>query len=168
MTPENFHLSSFLPYRLAVLSERVSRRLSVEYGRTHGLVVAEWRVLVHLLRCGAVSVRDIHNCVNLEKPRVSRAVSRLEAEGLVQKTQGEADGRLVAISLTDAGRRALTDIIPAATRIERHLMDAVSPDELDTFFRVMERIHAVLDEDPEARPRTAMDMRPAPDTATTA
>lgn len=168
MTPENFHLSSFLPYRLAVLSERVSRRLSVEYGRTHGLVVAEWRVLVHLLRCGAVSVRDIHNCVNLEKPRVSRAVSRLEAEGLVQKTQGEADGRLVAISLTDAGRRALTDIILAATRIERHLMDAVSPDELDTFFRVMERIHAVLDEDPEARPRTAMDMRPAPDTATTA
>lgn len=160
MTPDTFHLSSFLPYRLAVLSERVSRRLSVEYGRTHGLVVAEWRVLVHLLRCGAVSVRDIHNCVNLEKPRVSRAVSRLEAEGLVQKTQGEGDGRLVAISLTEAGRDVLTDIIPAATRIERSLMEAVSPDDLATFFRVMERMHAVLDDDPEAKPRTEMDRRP--------
>ncbi len=85
MTPDDFHLSSFLPYRLAVMSERVSRRLSVEYGRSHGLVVAEWRVLVHLLRCGAVSVRDIHNCVNLEKPRVSRAVSRLEMEGVGSK-----------------------------------------------------------------------------------
>lgn len=158
MTPDDFHLSSFLPYRLAVLSERVSRRLSVEYGRTHGLVVAEWRVLVHLLRCGAVSVRDIHNCVNLEKPRVSRAVSRLETEGLVQKTQGAGDGRLVAISLTDAGRRALADIIPAATRIETHLTRAVSSEDLDTFFRVMERMHAVLDDDPEAKPRTAMDL----------
>lgn len=158
MTPDDFHLSSFLPYRLAVLSERVSRRLSVEYGRTHGLAVAEWRVLVHLLRCGAVSIRDIHNCVNLEKPRVSRAVSRLEAEGLVQKTQGDGDGRLVAISLTDSGRTALADIIPAATRIERHLTDAVSPEDLDTFFHVMERMHAVLDADPEAKPRTVMDL----------
>ena len=158
MIPDDFHLSSFLPYRLAVLSERVSRRLSVEYGRTHGLAVAEWRVLVHLLRCGAVSIRDIHNCVNLEKPRVSRAVSRLEAEGLVQKTQGDGDGRLVAISLTDAGRTALADIIPAATRIERHLTDAVSPEDLDTFFHVMERMHAVLDADPEAKPRTVMDL----------
>ena len=164
MTPDTFHLSSFLPYRLAVLSERVSRRLSVEYGRTHGLVVAEWRVLVHLLRCGAVSVRDINNCVNLEKPRVSRAVSRLEAEGLVQKTQGEGDGRLVAISLTDAGYRALADIIPAAKQIERHLVKAVSPEDLATFFRVMDHIHTVLDDDPEAKPRTAMDLRPAPAT----
>jgi DNA-binding MarR family transcriptional regulator len=157
MTPDDFHLSSFLPYRLAVMSERVSRRLSVEYGRSHGLVVAEWRVLVHLLRCGAVSVRDIHNCVNLEKPRVSRAVSRLEMEGLVQKSQGEGDGRLVAISLTDAGRRALADIIPAATRIEEHLTAAVSVEDLDAFFRVMEHMHSVLDEDPEAKPRPTMD-----------
>jgi DNA-binding MarR family transcriptional regulator len=157
MTPDDFHLSSFLPYRLAVMSERVSRRLSVEYGRSHGLVVAEWRVLVHLLRCGAVSVRDIHNCVNLEKPRVSRAVSRLEMEGLVQKSQGEGDGRLVAISLTDAGRRALADIIPAATRIEEHLTAAVSAEDLDAFFRVMEHMHSVLDEDPEAKPRPTMD-----------
>ena len=157
MTPDDFHLSSFLPYRLAVMSERVSRRLSVEYGRSHGLVVAEWRVLVHLLRCGAVSVRDIHNCVNLEKPRVSRAVSRLEMEGLGQKSQGEGDGRLVAISLTDAGRRALADIIPAATRIEEHLTAAVSAEDLDAFFRVMEHMHSVLDEDPEAKPRPTMD-----------
>jgi DNA-binding MarR family transcriptional regulator len=157
MTPDDFHLSSFLPYRLAVMSERVSRRLSVEYGRSHGLVVAEWRVLVHLLRCGAVSVRDIHNCVNLEKPRVSRAVSRLEMEGLVQKSQGEGDGRLVAISLTDAGRRALADIIPAATRIEEHLTAAVSAEDLDAFFRVMEHMHSVLDEDPEAKTRPTMD-----------
>jgi DNA-binding MarR family transcriptional regulator len=106
-----------------------------------------------------VSIRDIHNCVNLEKPRVSRAVSRLEAEGLVQKTQGDGDGRLVAISLTDAGRTALADIIPAATRIERHLTDAVSAEDLDTFFRVMERMHAVLDADPEAKPRTVMDLK---------
>ncbi|NIZ13162.1 MarR family winged helix-turn-helix transcriptional regulator [Phaeobacter sp. HF9A] len=160
---DDFRLSAFLPYRLAVLSERVSKRVSVEYERAHGLAVPEWRVLIHLLRCGAVSVRDIHNCVNLEKPRVSRAVSRLEAEGLVQKALGEKDARLVAISLTDRGRAALADIIPPARDIEAKLRAAVSADELSTFFRVMERMHAVLDDDPKARPRSRMDLDLAPE-----
>lgn len=157
--PRNFHLSSFLPYRLAVLSERVSRRLSVEYQHTHGLGVPEWRVLVHLLRCGAVSVRDIHNCVNLEKPRVSRAVSRLEADGLVQKTPGKGDGRLVAITLTEAGQAALGDIVPAAKAVEARLTAAIDETDLATFFKVMEAMHAVLDADPAARARSQMDLQ---------
>lgn len=155
---DDFHLSSFLPYRLAVLSERVSRRLSVEYERTHGLAVAEWRVLVHLLRAGPASVRDIRTYVNLEKPRVSRAVSRLEAEGLVAKAPGDKDARLVSITLTPAGRDALKGILPAARDIEEKLLSAASAEELATFFTVMERMHQVLDEDPEARPRSAMDL----------
>ncbi len=156
-----FHLSAFLPYRLAVLSERVSRRLSVEYNRTHGLSVAEWRVLAHLTRCGAVSVRDIHDCVNLEKPRVSRAVSRLEAEGLVRKVPGEKDGRLVAISLTPAGKSAFRAIVPAAHALEDQLCKSVSRQDLATFFRVMEQMHAVLDKDPKAKPRSTMDLERA-------
>ncbi len=156
--PDAFRLSAFLPYRLAVLSERVSRRLAAEYERSHGLSVAEWRVLVHLSRCGAVSVRDIHICVNLEKPRVSRAVARLEANGLVQKIPGTSDGRLVAISLTEAGTAALAEIVPAALAVEARLRGAVSREDLATFCRVMERMHAVLDDDPQAKPRSRMDL----------
>ena len=156
--PTDFHLSAFLPYRLAVLSERVSRRLAVEYERSHGLSVAEWRVMAHLSRCGAVSVRDIHNCVNLEKPRVSRAVSRLERQGLVSKAPVDLDGRLVAISLTDEGHAVLADIAPQAHAIERTLQAAVSPEDLGTFLQVIERMHAVLDRDPAAKPRSRMDL----------
>ena len=127
MSLDTFNLSAFLPYRLAVLSERVSRRLSSEYGKSHGLSVGEWRVLVHLLRSKEVSVREIHDCVNLEKPRVSRAVSRLEAAGLVRKVPGADDARLVAISLTDQGLDALSEILPGAMTIEARLLDALSP-----------------------------------------
>lgn len=158
MKPETFNLSAFLPYRLAVLSERVSRRLAVEYDRTHGLSVAEWRVLVHLLRCKEVSVREIHNCANLEKPRVSRAVSRLESAGLVRKVPGTTDGRLVAISLSDKGYSALAEILPAVRAVEARLTEAVSRAELESFFEVMEKMHAVLDEDPAAKRRSQMDL----------
>ena len=55
--PQGFDLSSFLPYRLAVLAERVSRRLAEDYGRSHGLSVAEWRGAGPLARAGRVAVR---------------------------------------------------------------------------------------------------------------
>ncbi|WP_428649349.1 MarR family winged helix-turn-helix transcriptional regulator [Roseibium sp.] len=157
MTEKPFNLSAFLPYRLAVLSERISRRIAADYERTHGLTVAEWRVLVHLLRSGEVSVREIQTCVNLDKPRVSRAVARLEKAGLVRKVPGAADARLVAISLTGKGHGALADILPAAESVEARLLQSLSADEYENFCAVMEKLHGVLDADPQARPRSPMD-----------
>mgnify|MGYP001822473209 CR=1 FL=1 len=157
MSDQDFELSQFLPYQLAVLAERVSRRLSVEYGRTHGLNVAEWRVLVHLMRRREVSVREIHERVNLDKPRVSRAVSRLEAAGLVEKAAAEDDARLVAISLTPRGMRVLDDILPSARDVEANLLTGLSDVEQAVFLAAIEKLHGVLDDDPEARPRSKMD-----------
>ena len=158
MNTETFNLSAFLPYRLAVLSERVSKRLSVEYQDLHGATVAEWRVLVHLLRCKAVSIREIHNCVNLDKPKVSRAVTRLEAAGLVQKVPDTEDARLVSISLTPDGHAALDDLLPRVLQIESSLLAAIDPQELASFLEVMEKIHSVLDSDDKARKRSRMDL----------
>jgi DNA-binding MarR family transcriptional regulator len=103
-------------------------------------------------------VREIHNCVNLEKPRVSRAVARLESVGLVKKMPSEGDGRLVVISLTEEGHAALADILPAAKQVQARLIDGVGRAEIEGFCAVMEKLHAVLDTDPQARPRSRMDL----------
>lgn len=155
-----FRLSHFLPYRLAVLSERVSRRLSVEYERSLGITVAEWRVLVHLHRSGQVSVRDIQAYTNLEKSRVSRAVSRLQAAGLVEKSSSTADARLLEIGLSPQGEAALARILPQATQVEDNLLATLTPEEIETFFQVVEKLHTVLDADPDAPKRAAKDSDP--------
>lgn len=151
--PSNFQLSEFLPYRLAVLSERVSRRLAVEYERLHGLSVAEWRVLVHVQQAGTASVREIHLYANLDKPRVSRAVMRLQKAGFVTKTQSPGDGRLVEVMLTKKGEAALADILPVVTGIEKKLLAALDEGELEALTRIGEKLHNLLDQDLEARPR---------------
>jgi len=149
---QSFRLSSFLPYRLSVLSDRVSRRLSVAYGRSHGLSVAEWRVLVHLRAAGQVSVRDIETCVNLEKSRVSRAVARLQSAGLVKKAVGQGDGRLVAISLTQEGGTALDDILPVVLGIEAKLLSDLTAQEREVLSRVIEKLHVALDQEGDVKP----------------
>ncbi|WP_370254088.1 MarR family winged helix-turn-helix transcriptional regulator [Nioella sp.] len=153
-----FELADFLPYRIAVLSERVSRRLSLIYGAEAGITVAEWRVLVHLARCQQVSVREIHDCVNLDKPRVSRAVTRLTEAGLVAKTGSATDQRLLSISLTDEGHALLGHILPRARAYEDRLMSGLTPAEQITLVQIMEKLHKVLDADPEARPRSRLDL----------
>jgi DNA-binding MarR family transcriptional regulator len=157
MSEPDFNLSDFLPYRLAVLSERVSRRVAVEYEKKHGLSVAEWRVLVHLQRAKQVSVRELHSLTNMEKSRVSRAVSRLEADGLVRKTQGSEDSRLVAITLSDKGTKVLSDILPGALEFETRLLESLGNEDLQTLMEIMGKMHRVLDHDPDARPMLPQD-----------
>ena len=150
-----FNLAEFLPYRLAQISERVSHRLEVEYAHSHGLTVAEWRVLVNLRDLGKASVREIQVVTNLEKSRISRAVGRLEKARQVKKQTSKRDARLVEIALTAKGRATLDAIIPVATSVEQRLLDGVSPEALAGLFDLFDRFHDVLDNDPKAKPRFA-------------
>lgn len=152
-----FSLTDFLPYQLAVLSERVSHRLAVDYGRSHGLTVPEWRVLVHLSdRAKPVSVREITEAVALGKPSVSRAVTRLVSAGLVSKHPSQGDNRLVDIALTKDGRIALDAILPRALEVEHRLRGALSDSEQETLAALMEKLHHILDADPRAKPRRSV------------
>lgn len=151
--PDTFALATFLPYQLAYISERVSQRLSQEYSRSHGLSVSEWRVLVNLHSLGTASVRDIQIFTNLEKSRVSRAVGRLEASGLVQKQTSTEDARLVEIMLSPKGIETLNAILPSATEVESNLLKGLTKAQKQAFFDVLQHFHRVLDDDPDARAR---------------
>lgn len=125
---ENFDLSHFLPYQLAVMAQRVSGELAKIYGERFGLNVPEWRVLAHLSASEAISVREIHLRVNMDKSKVSRAASRLEDRGLIRKKTNPADRRLLELSLTAEGEGLMAQIIPEALKFERDLEARLGPE----------------------------------------
>lgn len=117
-----FDLDGFLPYQLAVLAARTSRAFERVYRGRFGVGVAEWRVLAHLAHSGTVSVREIHARVDMDKSKVSRAASRLEARGLIGKRASREDRRLVELSLTDAGRTLVAEMTPVARAFEADML----------------------------------------------
>ncbi|WP_036554912.1 MarR family winged helix-turn-helix transcriptional regulator [Nisaea denitrificans] len=143
-------LDCFLPYRLAVIAARVSKAMSVLYAEKFGISIAEWRVIAHLAGSGRVSIRDIHARVNLDKVKVSRAVSRLEEAGLVLKASNAADNRLLDITLSDEGWSVYRQIVPLASGFEADLLSALDDTERAALERVFEKLHARLDENVEA------------------
>lgn len=110
----SFDLDSFIPYRLSVVAKRASDEFARHYRDRFGLSVPEWRVLVHLLASGNVSVRDIEARVALERYEISRAAKRLRENGLIESAENSLDRRLVSLSLTAKGQALMAELIPLA------------------------------------------------------
>jgi DNA-binding MarR family transcriptional regulator len=123
-----FDLTDFLPYQLAVAASRMSRAYERRYSAVSGLSVPEWRVLAHLSQSGEVSVREIESRVDMEKSKVSRAASRLEAQGLLAKLVNPDDRRLVSLSLTPEGRALMTRLTPIALQFQAEIRALLGED----------------------------------------
>jgi DNA-binding MarR family transcriptional regulator len=129
----SFDLSTFLPYQLAVASSRISRAFAERYRAEFGLSIPEWRVLAHLAQSGAVSVREIHARVDMDKSKVSRAAARLEEVGLIEKRENAEDRRLLDMRLTAKGRDLIARIVPIADAYQSEILAKL--DDLGPAFR---------------------------------
>lgn len=138
-----FDLAAFLPYQIAATAAALSRGFAERYGAEFGLTIPEWRVLAHLAAAGTVSVREIQARVDMDKSKVSRAAARLEAAGLLTRSENAADRRLLDIALTDRGRDLFARIVPIAEAYQAE-------------------VTARLGEDAEAFRRALARLRPAP------
>src|SRR3546814_19077112 len=67
-------LERFLPYRLSVLSNRVSQTIADFYVERFGLAVTEWRVIAVLGRFAGLSANGVGVRPAMAKVAVSRAV----------------------------------------------------------------------------------------------
>jgi len=97
--------------------------------------VADWRVLVHVSDARAVSIREIHTRVHLEKSKASRATARLVEAGYVSKKINKKDRRLVELSLTPKGRDMVDIIAPIGQAYQEHCLGALSDEDRAIFVR---------------------------------
>jgi DNA-binding MarR family transcriptional regulator len=95
---------------LRMAHDRVAQRLSAELSGACGLAINEFDVLLFLRshRREQVRIGALLDAVPLSQPALSRLVARLEARGLLARSEAEGDARGVAVCLTESGT-ALTD-----------------------------------------------------------
>ena len=127
--PTALDLDRFLPYLVNVLASRLSRELAAIYEARFGISIPEWRLIAHLAQNGDISVREIHERVDMDKAKISRAAAQLETLGLIEKEINEGDRRLVSLRLTRKGRALFARIEPLALAYEREALSALSLSE---------------------------------------
>ncbi|UCH73376.1 MAG: MarR family transcriptional regulator [Rhodospirillales bacterium] len=135
---ERLELDLFLPYRLSVLQQEVSRLIATAYAEKHGLTRHDWRVMAALGSDQPLTANDVCSRTNMDKVQVSRAIARLLGRGLVVRAQDAGDRRRWSLQLTPRGEDIYRDIVPAARRREAELLDGLSEAE-------RRRLHALID-----------------------
>lgn len=142
-TPEesgNLILERFVPYRLSVLSNTVSRAIARIYAERFDLSIPEWRVMAQLGRHGRLTASEIVGLTAMDKVRVSRAVSRLTAARRIAADEDEADRRRQHLTLTPAGRRIYREIVPLALEREASLLEILSPQDRQALDRLLAKL----------------------------
>ena len=133
-------LDAFVPYRLSVLTNRVSDAIARQYADRFGLTIPEWRVMATLGETPDLSARDVAARTAMDKVQVSRAVSSLTAAKRVQRSYDAEDGRITRLSLTRAGRTIYDEIVPLALHLEEIFLSTLSAEERKTFDRLLSKL----------------------------
>ena len=123
----SFDLDAFLPYRLSVTSNLVSRLFARRYAEEFGLTIAEWRVMAVVGADGTASAVAVRARTGMDKAKVSRAVAGLLARLLVRRIAHDGDRRLEPLALTKAGRATFEAIVPRARALEAELAAGLAP-----------------------------------------
>ncbi len=133
-------LEDFLPYRLSILSNRVSRAIAARYAKAFDLTIPEWRIIAVLGRRAELTAKEVAEATEMDKVAVSRAVAKLVDAKRVATRADRDDARKQLLSLTAQGESVHARIAPIALENEQRLLAAFSARERDQLDRLIDRL----------------------------
>ena len=135
-------LDQFFPYRLAVLSDAVSRATALVYSDRFDLTRDQWRVLAALANKKQMKTTGLIAHTTLDKMQVSRALARMVENGLVERRTDTEDRRGHRLRLLPAGETLFRKIVPKVQQRAQFLLDALTPEESAQLGDMMDRLLA--------------------------
>jgi DNA-binding MarR family transcriptional regulator len=105
-------------------------------------------LLVSIKYAPGVTVGELAADERVSTAAMSKRVSRLERDGLVTRTQSEADRRCIGLTLTDDGQRTLRRVRSRRTAWLASRLDTLSADELAAIGAAVDALgHLLADEE---------------------
>ncbi len=137
---DEFRLENFLPYRLAVAADNVSRIITRQHLSASGLGMSEWRLLAAVGRYGVLSPTAAGSRTSMDKVKVSRAAASLVARGMMRQSQDPEDGRGRLLRLTRKGVGLYGKLGAMAQAIEIELAEGLTKAEWSALHRSLGKL----------------------------
>ena len=123
---KRLHLENYLPYRLSVAANVVSRLIARAYEDRFGLRIPQWRLIAVLANEGPLTQQALCGRTVMDKVTVMRAAQALVRRGFVRRLPNRLDRRSHRLSLTSNGERIYRQIVPLALDYEARLLRGVT------------------------------------------
>jgi DNA-binding MarR family transcriptional regulator len=134
-------LERYLPYRLSILSNRISALISETYSAKFALSITEWRIMAVLGEYPGVSADEVSLKTQIEKSILSRAISKLLQRKLLERAFDPADKRRSMLRLTETGLSVYDELVPMSYDYEQELLTCFSDTERQQFSELIDRLY---------------------------
>jgi DNA-binding MarR family transcriptional regulator len=135
------NLERYLPYRLSILSNKVSGIIAETYKNKFALSVIEWRIMAVLGEYPEISADEVSAKTQIEKSILSRAIGRLLQRNLIQRETDENDRRRSILALTKTGLSVYDDIVPISYEYAQLLLECFDEQEREAFSQLIDRLY---------------------------
>jgi DNA-binding MarR family transcriptional regulator len=143
-----YDLERHVPYLLNHAGGLIRMKVAEELGNL-SVSHTTWRVLGVLFDTGPLRLVELADKGNFELSTLSRAISNLEAKGLLTEVVGPRTGRRGAVQLTPEGRKLVRLMLPVVSFWEERALAGFTAGERELLIELLHRIRknvAVPDE----------------------
>ena len=123
---------------------KAHRKLAGSLLQDLGLSAGQELVLMLLWRESPQAQADLTRQLMVEPPTTAKTLARLEKSGFVQRQRSESDGRVVLVSLTDAGRALEVPVTRVWKELEKRTTISLTPSEQDQLRLLLAKLAASL------------------------
>ncbi len=112
-----------------------------------GLYAGQDSVILQLAEGEALTPGDLAQRLGVKAPTMTRTISRMEAQGFVQRKPDGGDGRQIKVHLTPAGLQSLEKINLATAATNSLALEDFSDKEIRTLLKLLKALNRNLSGD---------------------
>ena len=116
-----------------------------EKSRAGELTLTQCIALVRIDREGETTAGQLAEAAGLNPASVTAMLDQLEESGVIKRTRSGADKRVVLVSLTDKGSKALAETRAYGERVWATEFAGVSDEDLVVAAAIMDKVVTVMD-----------------------
>ena len=141
--PNKLKLKEFLPYRLWVLSNQISRSFSNNYEQQFSLSPAQWRIIAVLGEESDLSAAQVAERTAMDKVAISRAVKKLLAANRIERHFAKIDKRRSVLTLSPQGQEIYNQVVPLALSYDTKILQQLSIKEQECLDYLLKKLSTI-------------------------
>ncbi|WP_438823133.1 MarR family winged helix-turn-helix transcriptional regulator [Peribacillus butanolivorans] len=123
---------------LLLLYRPFENNLNIQLNK-HNLHRAQWSILHYLSNYGSATLVELANYQSVEKPTITRTITRLEELGYVEHVPSK-DRREKRMQLTELGTKIYSDVRITIDQYEQDILKGITEEEQLAAIRIMSEI----------------------------
>ncbi len=132
--------------RLLRVTQKVERDLARQL-KLWGLNNAQFDVLAHVGAAEGITQQELADSLLVTKGNVAQLLDRMQRRGLIER---RPQGRINRLFLTDEGRRAFAEVVPAHEALIDEQFSVLCEEEQRQLFELLRKLDRALDRGQQA------------------